>query len=106
MTPEGKLQADIIELLVRLGHLVTRVNSGGTGNRQASRWYVDEPTARTRGAFDLFSLAPNGQMYYLDPKATRKPSPEQLEFAEAARQRGAIVAFPRSLEEVLEVIKP
>lgn len=102
-TPEGALQTKIIELLTRAGWLVIRINSGGTGNRQACRWYAGEPKARTKGVPDLMALK-DGRVLFLDPKATRKPSPGQLEFQREAEMRGAACCFVRTLEEVAEVL--
>lgn len=102
-TPEGALQTKIIELLTRAGWLVIRINSGGSGNRQACRWYAGEPKARTRGVFDLVAIK-DGKTLFFDPKATRKPSPEQLDFQQEAAARGVACYFVRTLEEVAEVL--
>ena len=101
-TPESQLKAIILEALLRLNFIILRINSGGRNNAPSVLWYLPpEMTAKHAGVMDILCVSPEGRPYWIDTKATTKPSDAQLEFAAAMEARGIICLFPRSLEELL-----
>lgn len=114
MTPEGDLKKRVIELLVRQGYLVIKLNSGGKHNIPCSLWTCQEvETFQNGGVFDLLTIgteivhrityrARETRYVWIDTKATRKPSPAQLEFKKAVEARGGACLFVKSLEELME----
>lgn len=110
MTPEGTLQAQIIEALVDAGHLVIRINQGARGGRNyPARWwsaYLNGGRQNVAGISDVLSLGMDGRLYCLELKtATGTAREMQLTFQEEARRRGAVVGVARTVAEVREMVR-
>jgi len=107
MTPESALKHQILEILLHLNFIVIRLNSGGAFGVPCNLLYLPpEMIARRAGVPDLLAVSPDGQHYWIDTKATRKPSAAQIEFATVMRARGDTCLFPRSVDELMEGLQP
>lgn len=105
MTPESILKQQVVETLVRLGYLVIRLNSGGSHNIPCLLWYTDEFKAKRAGVPDLLVFTFTGHVlpyFFVDTKATTKPTPEQLDFKAEIERRGGVCLFVKAVEDLME----
>jgi hypothetical protein len=101
-TPESSLKSKVIQTLIYAGYIVIRFNSGGAVSVPCNLLYLPpEYIASRSGLFDLLVLSPAGKFTWLDTKATRKPSPAQLDFAAAMEARGVDCLFIRDVDELM-----
>ena len=97
---ESDIQSQIIDYLIWRGIFVWRNYTGpivrGGGARKV--FFTPNPAI---GAPDIMGVLDNGQMLAIEVKTSKgKLSPEQVQFLENLRQRGALVIVARSLGDV------
>ena len=62
--------------------------------------------ALPKGHADLYGFRPDGQIFYVEVKKENgRVRPEQENFIETVKKRGAIAGIARSAEEALELVK-
>lgn len=81
MTPEGKIQKAIIQLLLIKGYLVIRFNSGGmTLDKRFIRFYTIENTGKSSGLSDIAFMR-DSKITFIEVKSkTGKQTDNQKEF--------------------------
>ena len=61
-------------------------------------------TGLPRGHSDLYGYRPDGQIFYIEVKVRpNRPSPEQVEFIEAARAAGALAGVAYSVVDAWRI---
>ena len=94
---EGDIMRSIMVALSADGHFVARANVGLFFTAEGRPIKTGLP----KGFSDLFGhRAPDCRAFYLEVKTPKgRPSPEQLAFIAAMKNRGAIAAIVRSVED-------
>lgn len=84
--------------LSEAGHTVFRANVGRF-RTQDGRWF---DTGLPAGFSDLFGFTQSGRPFFMEIKtATGRVSPEQHQFLDAMRKRGAIAGVVRCVDDAL-----
>ena len=101
MTTESLIQNQIRVGLSKAGHTVFRVNVGKV-KMQNGRWFE---TGVPKGFPDLFGFRPDGRIFFIEVKnETGRVRPEQKNFIEQMRKRGALAGVARSVEDAMEIV--
>lgn len=102
MKSEQEIQNEIRVALTQAGYTVFRTNVGKVKTADG-RWF---DTGLPKGHADLYGFRPDGQIFYVEVKKENgRVRPEQENFIETVRKRGAIAGVARSAREALELVK-
>lgn len=102
MKSEQEVQNEIRVALTQAGYTVFRANVGKVRTADG-RWF---DTGLPKGHADLYGFRPDGQIFYVEVKKENgRVRPEQENFIEIVRKRGAIAGVARSAQEALELVK-
>lgn len=101
---ESDTQKQVIELLIKSGWLVIRVNSGRRSGK--IRFYIIVNSGKSDGLTDLIAFK-NGKHIFIEMKKHGKKQTDcQIEFSELAKQHGEVVYCFDSIQQVIDLIKP
>ena len=102
MKSEQEVQNEIRVALTQARYTVFRTNVGKVKTADG-RWF---DTGLPKGHADLYGFRPDGQIFYVEVKKENgRVRPEQENFIETVKKRGAIAGIARSAEEALELVK-
>lgn len=98
MTPEAKVQRNIVQALKRLGFHVSKFDQG---------YRPDGSTRQTPGIPDLYALHPSWKMdLWVEVKAgSNKPTEHQKAWIRTAREAGQVAIVAYSVDEVVEALE-
>lgn len=102
-TPEGRIQAAILEWLQDQGIFAFRVNNAPIWDRHLNNGYG---AYRSQGKWSALGLSDiiaviNGQAYFIEVKTpTGRQSADQKLFERRARNAGAVYLLARSVDDV------
>lgn len=98
MTPEARVQRDIVEALERLGFFVSKFDQG---------YRQDGSTRQTPGIPDLHAMHPGwGLTLWVEVKAgSNTPTDHQKAWIQTAREAGQVAIVAYSVEEVVEALE-
>lgn len=98
--PETVLMHKIMSALSSEGNFVLRTNSGVYFDHRGNR-----VTIGFSGLSDLVGCTPDGRFYAIEIKTPNyQPRPEQQQFLNIMRKRGALAGCAHSVEEALEIV--
>lgn len=99
---ELAIQHHVQLALSEAGHTVFRANVGVFKTEDGR--YIN--TGLPKGFSDLFGFTFSGVPFFMEVKTPKgSVRPEQLQFLEAMRCRGAIVGIVRSVDDALNLLK-
>lgn len=115
---ENDVKRDCINLLIRLGWLVLRINSGAKTetDRQTGRkrhykfciWHVSGYEPQSAGVSDILAVQPGtGRLWAIETKRPGKIdnlTQSQVDFQAAVREAGAVAVVVDSAERLLAAI--
>ena len=102
MKTEHTIQNEIRVALTENGYTVFRANVGKVKTADG-RWF---DTGLPKGHPDLYGFRPDGKIFYIEVKnANGRVRPEQKQFIETVKARGALAGIARSVEDALDIVR-
>lgn len=101
MKTEHTIQNEIRVALTENGYTVFRANVGKVKTADG-RWF---DTGLPKGHPDLYGFRPDGKIFYIEVKnAKGRVRPEQKQFIQTVKARGALAGIARSVEDALDIV--
>ena len=102
MKTEHTIQNEIRVALTENGYTVFRANVGKVKTVDG-RWF---DTGLPKGHPDLYGFRPDGKIFYIEVKnANGRVRPEQKQFIQTVKARGALAGIARSVEGALDIVR-
>lgn len=102
MKAEHTIQNEIRVALTENGYTVFRANVGKVKTVDG-RWF---DTGLPKGHPDLYGFRPDGKIFYIEVKnANGRVRPEQKQFIQTVKARGALAGIARSVEDALDIVR-
>ena len=102
MKTEHTIQNEIRVALTENGYTVFRANVGKVKTADG-RWF---DTGLPKGHPDLYGFRPDGKIFYIEVKnANGRVRPEQKQFIQTVKARGALAGIARSVEDALDIVR-
>lgn len=102
MKTEHTIQNEIRVALTENGYTVFRANVGKVKTVDG-RWF---DTGLPKGHPDLYGFRPDGKIFYIEVKnANGRVRPEQKQFIQTVKARGALAGIARSVEDALDIVR-
>jgi hypothetical protein len=105
--PEKAIENHILRWLNMSGIFAWKNQSVGIFDPVKKIYRRSNNPFHIKGVSDVLGILPDGKLLAIEVKSkTGKPSPEQIQFIEKIKASGGVAFVARSLDEVMETVRP